>query len=377
MRTRKASPEIDPALLSEEVQSRIRSNAATWHRHTCKLATPMYGGGVTPNGVDRAMPIRATAIRGQLRFRWRLLDRHQPEHLGADGKPDSGRLLVCQRKIGEGLCDRGSLAASPMAVRVESPSAEGKTGPKGGSALGRRIVPYSGVSVDWLPCTHPFGLVLSLRIDVGEDSVLPASRMCAGFGGMGARRRRGLGQQSAFDAQGKRVFFGKTDCAAGKTQLYVMAGNGRNDYREVVEAGVRYLIDFRQKRSLARGLGAGHCGSYWSEANAVRELAERARPKNPHALEVADDGSTLHDRFATPLIHRSAYSTSEGRVPATDFDSPVPAPQIAMRGTFHFVIEDQRLWTQLARHWLEKGFRQNGIGGKRSSSYGHFSDVKS
>ena len=39
----------------------------------CTLVTPMYGGGVKPGEVDREMPIRQTAVRGQLRFWWRLL----------------------------------------------------------------------------------------------------------------------------------------------------------------------------------------------------------------------------------------------------------------------------------------------------------------
>ena len=46
----------------------------------CTLMTPMYGGGVTPGKVDCELPIRASALRGQLRFWWRLLN-------GAGRKP--------------------------------------------------------------------------------------------------------------------------------------------------------------------------------------------------------------------------------------------------------------------------------------------------
>ena len=38
-----------------------------------ELITPMYGGGVEAGVVDEEMPVRATSIRGQLRFWWRLL----------------------------------------------------------------------------------------------------------------------------------------------------------------------------------------------------------------------------------------------------------------------------------------------------------------
>lgn len=46
----------------------------------CTLVTPMFGGGVKPGEVDREMPIRASALRGHLRFWWRLLH-------GADRRP--------------------------------------------------------------------------------------------------------------------------------------------------------------------------------------------------------------------------------------------------------------------------------------------------
>ncbi len=339
MRTRKAALEIDPALLTAEVESQIRGSTATWRRYTCTLVTPMYGGGVTPGEVDRELPIRATAIRGQLRYWWRLLNRHRPEHLAADGKPDSGKLFASEREIWGGLGDQGRLAASQVDVRVETPSAPRMTSPKDGSALGKMIVTDSGASVDWLPCNRRFDFVLALRIATCEESVLQALRMWASFGGMGARRRRGLGALEVVDSAGSRLSASKSDRDAAKAVLYPMAGDGFDDYRKAVEAGVQCLIDFRQKAGLARGLGTGARpgGSYWPEANAVRKLTGRARPDNIHALgsrtpllfprallglpivfqfklherqgdpyastlEVADDGDTRRDRFASPLI---------------------------------------------------------------------------
>lgn len=339
MRTRKASLRIDPVLLGKEVESRIGDSAATWRHYNCKLVTPMYGGGVTPGEVDREMPIRATAIRGQLRYWWRLLNRNRPEHLAADGKPDSGKLFASERAIWGGLGDEGSLAASQVTVRVETRSAEVKTSPKDGSALGKMIVTDSGVSVDWLPCNGPLEFVLSLRIDSCEESVLQALRMWASFGGIGARRRRGLGALEVVDSAGDRLLASKADRDAAKAILCPMAGDGFNDYRQAVEAGVQCLLDFRQKAGLARGLGTGARpgGSYWPEANAVRKLTARARPDNIHALgsstpllfprallglpivfqfklherqgdpypstlEVANEGDMPRDRFASPLI---------------------------------------------------------------------------
>lgn len=348
MGTRKAALEIDPVLLKTEVETSIRGCAANWRHYTCKLVTPMYGGGVTPGQVDPAMPIRATAIRGQLRYWWRLLNRNRPEHLGVDKKPDTGKLFASERAIWGGLGDEGTLAASQVTVRVETRSTEVKTSPKDGSALGKMIVTDSGVSVDWLPCNRPFEFVLWLRIDTCQESVVQALRMWASFGGIGARRRRGLGALEVVDADGNRLSASKADREAAKTILYPMAGAGFDDYQQAVAAGVQFLIDFRQKAELARGLGTGARpgGSYWPEANAVRKLTGRARPDNSHALgsstpllfprallglpivfqfklhesqgdpypstlEVANEGDTARDRFASPLIF-SAWPEARG-----------------------------------------------------------------
>src|ERR1039457_479664 len=35
------------------------------------VATPMFGGGVSPGQIDASLPIRASSVRGHLRFWWR------------------------------------------------------------------------------------------------------------------------------------------------------------------------------------------------------------------------------------------------------------------------------------------------------------------
>ncbi len=70
--------------------------------------------------------------------------------------------------------------------------------------------------------------------------------------------------------------------------------------------------------------------------------------------------------------HHGDYYGSEGHKPATDFDSPVPAPQLAVQGSFLFVIEGDSGWATLAATVLKQALLQRGIGGKRSSGYGCF-----
>ena len=70
--------------------------------------------------------------------------------------------------------------------------------------------------------------------------------------------------------------------------------------------------------------------------------------------------------------HHTEYYGSEGTTEATDFDTPVPANQIAVTGKFYFVIEGDAAWAGEAAKLLQAALAQIGIGGKRSSGYGFF-----
>lgn len=70
--------------------------------------------------------------------------------------------------------------------------------------------------------------------------------------------------------------------------------------------------------------------------------------------------------------HHPVYYSSHGETAATDFDNPIPAPQLAVQGRFLFVIEGDAGWTKLTTKILKHGLAQRGIGGKTSSGYGFF-----
>lgn len=137
--------------------------------------------------------------------------------------------------------------------------------------------------------------------------------------------------------------------------------------------------------SAVKGLCRASADAWLDHPEASRWLfgnpaAERGDP--PADAEIG--GIIFHDAWWVPedgqqpfvaeviTPHHADYYGSEGRAAASDFDAPLPAPQIAVRGSFHFVIEGPPLWTRLARCLLETGLQQRGIGGKRSSGYGHF-----
>lgn len=77
--------------------------------------------------------------------------------------------------------------------------------------------------------------------------------------------------------------------------------------------------------------------------------------------------------FAAEIVtpHHTEYYNMGARH-ATDFDSPVPAPQIAAQGRFRFVVEGEAAWSRLALGLLRVALQRHGVGGKTTSGYGLF-----
>lgn len=85
-----------------------------WHTLDYTLVTPMYGGGVIAHTVDEKMPIRASTIRGQLRFWWRLLAEHKWK-LG-----DTNAIRKAEFELWGGMGDKNPLA-SKVLLKVINP----------------------------------------------------------------------------------------------------------------------------------------------------------------------------------------------------------------------------------------------------------------
>lgn len=68
--------------------------------------------------------------------------------------------------------------------------------------------------------------------------------------------------------------------------------------------------------------------------------------------------------------HRAYYDM--GKAHASDFDSPIPAPQIAVQGRFRFVLEGPSAWREHARILVSRALTEAGIGSKTTSGYGLF-----
>lgn len=134
--------------------------------------------------------------------------------------------------------------------------------------------------------------------------------------------------------------------------------------------------------SAVKGLCRACAGDWLKNEEASRYLFGN-EPDETDEAKIEVGGLIFHDAWWIPepgkkpfvpevvTVHHPEYY-KDGKQPATDFDSPVPAPQIAVRGSFYFVIEGDPAWAKLALRLLENGLALRGIGAKRSSGYGFF-----
>lgn len=172
------------------------ADAEVWQSFSCELVTPMYGGGVAAGKVDAEMPIRASEIRGQLRFWWRIAC--------CDASLSSQEMFKREVEIWGGIGSTGDknevqAKASKVEVRVICPkvterhfkpsTSENDPGIK--YAFGSAAI---NGEARWL-MDYKFELQLRFPESVG-DEVMAALRWWASFGGVGARTRRGFGAVS-------------------------------------------------------------------------------------------------------------------------------------------------------------------------------------
>jgi len=349
---------IDPQALVGQLSAAKADAVETYH---CRLVTPMYGGGVATGTVDMAMPIRATGIRGQLRFWWRLLNA-QP----GDGAPVSSETLFKrERSIWGGLGDADSLAASKVVVRVRGlgaskqvpvatykKKAEGtyKTQPDFGQLPGYVLFPAQGKASRQAVSESPkllldagaswqLELGFSDHLDAGQRAeVLVALRWWASFGGVGGRTRRGCGAVEVRDQDGSLLRVSPEEASAAGMQLHL-----REAEANAVKAwkiGVDRLSEFRQGKEGREQKPKGGSGrSYWPEPDAIRRaVAKHSRghapvhpagkvfPRAAFGMPITfhfkdgkqgDPGETTlkpekAERMASPLIIRP-YPSPDGR----------------------------------------------------------------
>lgn len=284
----------------DKLGTRDRSD---WQHYTCTLVTPLYGGGVQPGEVDTDLPIRATSIRGQLRFWWRLLHRQMP----------SEQLFEAEKNIWGGLGDdEEDIAASRAILRVDQIE-----GLKHEACANYTERVKNGKTVfdihwhDW--ANSPYALFpaqgkpkdqdieenqpkllakpglkfrLSVRTrDLDEaqrQSVNDALRWWATFGGLGARTRRGLGAVEVCGAAGTWLTVSEAEVTAAGLTLFFRPGVAPAD--QAWKQGIEAMREFRQGAKVGRNEAAAGSKSpagrsRWPEAAAIRTATNTWRVK--------------------------------------------------------------------------------------------------
>ena len=275
MRRPNPALDADDALLSWE-RSRSTTEIASL-TVKCRLSTPMYGGGVRPGEVDRQLPIRPSAIRGQLRYWWRLLN--------GSGK-SSQELFAAEAELWGGI-SRAGPHASRVILHVRSkPIQSGDMVDASKTEFPRYafILERKKALPRLLHDGYRFELILHFTDDVTDDQrrqVIQALRWWVSFGGVGARTRRGLGAIHAIgsDCDLTPVSCKDVQSKGGRMLLQGPSEDAISAWKSAVEA----LSDFRQ------GVPPGHSQrrksrrrgrSPWPEADVIRRLKGRKTPKH-------------------------------------------------------------------------------------------------
>lgn len=296
--------------------------AVTWHTLHCELITPMYGGGVTSTKVDEKMPIRASAIRGQLRFWWRLLAKHkwqlndipkaEKELWGGmnDGDADGqvGQVLLKISDVHNEATIRNKLTSYeefPSLKYVLFP-AYNETNPD--------LKPHKLLKADDITWKLQFAFSPTSSQDK-QNQVIETLQWWANFGGLGFRSRKGLGavyvsQSPDYPQIAQRL----TDEQIQKAgcQLVVRQDNPTDAVRALSTA-VQKLADFRQKPSVGRNEGQQQNRpgrSRWPEPDALRRIYKRHAPN--HAPVHLAGNVFARAVFGLPILFDFGPSSKQG-----------------------------------------------------------------
>lgn len=194
-------PEINPPAIQ------TLSTAPQVHIRSYKIITPLFGGGVAPQHADPISVVRASEIRGQLRFWWRATQGGRYELKGlAAMKQDEDAIW--------GSTSRPSLVQIEVRNVIRGVPLT-KAGGNNGFFFGDPI--RSPISYAAFPLREasggpaPGGLVFGVEFQLAitlpaeqrwRDQVIAALWAWETFGGIGARTRRGFGALCCHHVEG-------------------------------------------------------------------------------------------------------------------------------------------------------------------------------
>lgn len=90
-------------------------------------------------------------------------------------------------------------------------------------------------------------------------------------------------------------------------------------------------------------------------------------------LSTGEQNKPFVDEVMT--VHHQDYYNGK-LTEALDMENPLPNQQVAVQGSFYFVIEGVYAWVQYAKKLLEATLQQQGLGAKGGAGYGYFVEDK-
>lgn len=313
-----------------------------WHTLNCELVTPMYGGGVESTKVDKAMPIRASAIRGQLRFWWRLLAKHKHEwNLG-----DDEVIRTAEFELWGGMSDGDDdgkagkvllrVTNVPNSRQIENNLVEYREyiGTQNNRKLEYILFPASNAD-DRQNNPHkllnPNNITWDLQfafssntLNIQREQVIETLRWWANFGGLGFRSRKGLGAVYVSQCQNFPEIcqpLTSDEVAQAGCQLVVRQDNPTDGLR-ALQTAVQKLSDFRQRADVGRNPPSEQARaqrkpagrSRWPEPDALRRIQGDLGYDRRHEPEHQADNVFARAVFGLPILF---HSHQEGAVNAT------------------------------------------------------------
>lgn len=275
-----------------------------WHKLECKLITPLYGGGVESSTIDEKMPIRATEIRGQLRFWWRIL----AKNLWMKDKTDK-EIQKAEFALLGGM-GSDTPHASKVFFRIsalDKPLDKSKDlTPHSAYYTQKKELSYvffpadneTDTNVNHHVLKEDFTWELSIKFDLNlsyedKSQVIETIRWWSQFGGIGARSRRGAGAfiiEKADDSL-STALSPVTEAEARNANCILLLKNGQSKSIDAWKIAVDKLKTFRQAPNIGRNPGqqANRPGrSRWPEPDAIRRIQKQHDPKHEPYHQAGD-----------------------------------------------------------------------------------------
>ena len=340
-----------PEDLKVSIEPKVRDDIITQTRQY-SLITPLFGGGVEPNTRDLVTVVRATSVRGHLRFWWRAcragkfsnlgeMKAYEDALWGSAAKEDSGgpsQVVVQITEWEEGNPDKPFIVEGTK----EKPKLKSRPGTKVPEYAAFPLQPRREDQTPGMPILPVFTDVrFTLQISFPSNSrsdIEAALWAWETFGGIGARTRRGFGALRLEKVDGQP----HTDLPPANTsqaqdwlnsKLREMVETGRfpknvphlslethcyivrqnKDGKALVEWEelINKFKQFRQRRYKQEDDENKHGHSGWPEPNTIRRVFEKDS-RGPFADRSIDKFPRA--QFGLPIIFHMAHDRSIGDV---------------------------------------------------------------